>query len=162
MCEKLVPGILGDTAHTGSCAIRVRASNLPFQVWLPHSTAAHRGGAAPLTLYPRKAETSRELSLHLKIQMLYFLFLRMKFMSEFHMWMVEPRAFEVRKTQFKTFTPHFLAGWPQAQRFTFLSLRLFTHKMRWWHWPPRAAQDTQGDKYVYAAPDGLYPTDSRR
>ena len=32
MCEKLVPGILGDTAHTGSCAIRVRASNLPFQV----------------------------------------------------------------------------------------------------------------------------------
>lgn len=69
-CVRLVPGILGDTAHTGSCTIRVRASNLPFQVWLPHCTEAHIAPAAPPTRYPRKAETSCELSLHLKIHML--------------------------------------------------------------------------------------------
>ena len=31
---------------------------------------AHRAGAAPPTLHPQKAETSRELGLHLKIHML--------------------------------------------------------------------------------------------
>ena len=111
---------------------------------------------------PRKQKPAESSAFTLKYICFYFLFLRMKFMSECHMGMVEPRAFEVRKTQFKTFTPHFLAGWPQAQCFTFLSLRLFTHKMRWWHRPPGAAQDAQGYKCVSTAPDGLYPTDSRR
>lgn len=45
-------------------------------------------------------------------------------------------AFEVRKTQFKTFTPHF--SWVTSGSAPPSSVSdLFTHKMRWWHWPPR-------------------------